>query len=188
MATSSVLVLPFPKELVTNLGHEVINKRLEDKTNDQFPVGSVVNVHTCSHSAIRMPAEEEMRPKSRTAFSLSPNGSKLIKQSHGGPSSSSSRTKPTFLSVRSSGLASHLIEATSVNQGPQHKKKIPLAYCTPTITENERGKEHNNYKRNPIWKNKVPSVHLRPSPLIYPQVFTCHNVTSSSPGPQIRPY
>lgn len=174
MATSSFLVLPFPKELVTNLGHEVINKRLEDKRNDQFPVGSVVNLHTCSpHSAIRMPAEEETRPKSRTAFSLSPNGSELIKQSHAGPSSSSGRTKPTFLSVRSLGLASQLIEATSVNQGPQHKKKMPLAYYTPTITESERSKEHiKNYKLNPIRKNKVPSIHLRPSPLIYPQVLS----------------
>lgn len=88
-----------------------------------FPVGSVVILHTYSHSASRMPAEEDMRLKSRTAFSLSPNGNELRKQSYASPSSSSSRTKPTFLSI-SLGLASHLIEATST-RSPAQKDKIP---------------------------------------------------------------
>lgn len=95
--------------------------------NDRFPVCSVVSLHTCSHSAIRMPAD--MRPKSRTAFSRSRDGSELIQQSHAGPSSSRCRTKPTFRSERSLGLASHLIEATSVNQGPQHRDR---RYLWPT--------------------------------------------------------
>lgn len=95
--------------------------------NDRFPVCSVVSLHTCSHSAIRMPAER--RPKSRIALSRSRDGSELIQQSHAGPSSSRCRTKPTFRSERSLGLASHLIEATSVNQGPQHRDR---RYLWPT--------------------------------------------------------
>lgn len=83
--------------------------------------------YTLVHSATRTPAE--MRPKSRTAFSRSRDGSEFIQQSHAGPSSSRCRTKPTFQSGRSLGLASDLVEATSVNQGPQHRDR---RYLWPT--------------------------------------------------------
>lgn len=91
-ATSPFLFPPLPKELVTNLEHEVMIK-VETKRE---VISFQWVLHTCSHGTIRVPAEEEMRLKSRTAFSLSLNGSELIKQSHSGPSSSC-RSKPTPL-------------------------------------------------------------------------------------------
>lgn len=124
--------------------------------NDRFPVCSVVSLHTCSHSAIRMPAD--MRPKSRTAFSRSRDGSELIQQSHAGPSSSRCRTKPTFRSERSLGLASHLIEATSVNQGPQHRDRRylwPTAH-PPSITNREEGMK--TLGRAPLHQHSAPAV------------------------------
>lgn len=52
-----------------------------------FPPDSVVTLHTYSHGTIKVPAEEEMRPESRTVFIMSPNGSELIEQQYAGPCS-----------------------------------------------------------------------------------------------------